>query len=438
MAPGSNTFMDPRPLWMRKALKRFFAHFPTLDKYLRHWYLVAVYWLVRERGFRFVTDPRVKLLNPWEWAEIPAEKGEWFFGYYDKTPWPSEMTRLLTHILRKPSARTVEIAVIDREQHSCTIIGHSRAWNFQQGSMTGWLPDGRVIFNDVENDLLVARIVTTGGKCEAVIPYPVQTVHPSGREALGLNYRRLYRLRRDYGYAVPVKNFSPDQAVDKDGIWHIDLQSGKGELMLTLAELLNRHPVGQVNPALTKVNHFMVSPSGKRCAFMHRWVVQTTRYSRLFVMDWNGEHLKLLLDSDLISHFFWRDEDTLICFCRAEGQRERYVHINTTSGAITSVGGGQLDPFDDGHPSYAPGGRWIVTDTYPDLKYQQQIVLLDTATNEVVRAGRFFHPLRFFSETRCDLHPRWSPDGKWISIDSGLSRKRGSYVVDVAKIVRGR
>ena len=48
--------------------------------------------------------------------------------------------------------------------------------------------------------------------------------------------------------------------------------------------------------------------------------------------------------------------------------------------------------------------------------------------------GKFLSPLKFNGYNRCDLHPRWSPDGKFISIDSTYAGSRKSYLINVSKI----
>jgi putative transposase len=38
-------------------------------------------------------------------------------------------------------------------------------------------------------------------------------------------------------------------------------------------------------------------------------------------------------------------------------------------------------------------------------------------------------------ENRCDLHPRWSPDGRQVCIDSAHEGERQMYIVDVSELV---
>jgi len=48
---------------------------------------------------------------------------------------------------------------------------------------------------------------------------------------------------------------------------------------------------------------------------------------------------------------------------------------------------------------------------------------------EVNVVARVFAPFKYDNDTRCDLHPRWSRDGKMVCFDSIFEGKRGLYAV---------
>ena len=79
--------------------------------------------------------------------------------------------------------------------------------------------------------------------------------------------------------------------------------------------------------------------------------------------------------------------------------------------------------------------RWILTDQYPDETRHRALILYHPATNRRIDIGRFYAPPELDGPTRCDLHPRWSRDGRSVCIDSVHEGTRGMYVADVSDIV---
>jgi Tol biopolymer transport system component len=93
----------------------------------------------------------------------------------------------------------------------------------------------------------------------------------------------------------------------------------------------------------------------------------------------------------------------------------------------------------NGHNTYLPGtdNRWIVNDTYPDKDRKQHPYLYDTKTGTRHPLGHFDSPKEYAGEWRCDLHPRNSPDGKCVVIDSTHEGKgRQMYLIDVSGVVK--
>ncbi|WP_459943248.1 TolB-like translocation protein [Deferrisoma palaeochoriense] len=305
--------------------------------------------------------------------------------------------------------------------------------------MLQWLPgqDDLVIFNDVEDRKLVAKVMNPfTGRNYRVLDAPVQSVSPDGRIALAINYKRLFRLRPEYGYAPDVENFAPDMELGEDGIWKMDLGSGRVELIISLHQLIAYRTRDDMAEAEHKVNHLVVSPSGDRFAFMHRWIGPKGKFSRLYTANCDGTELCLLADDRMVSHYAWKNRHQLLAWARKEPYGDHYFLFEDRSDRFEIIGEGMLDRFGDGHPSFSPDGRWIVTDTYPDRARMRSLLLFDTLGNRVILVGRFFAPWDFDGPTRCDLHPRWHPEGRSISVDSAHEGVRKSYIIDVEKVVK--
>jgi hypothetical protein len=368
----------------------------------------------------------------------PATAGEeCFYGYFGLQPWSGDGRRLLFHHWRARQPGRVGVRARDIATGAVQVIGESSAWNFQQGSLAQWIVRGGVdcaIFNDVVDGQLACRIVAPDG-AEWRQPWPVQALHPGGAEALSLNYRRLARIRPEYGYDVVVSNFSPEQAPEADGLWRVDLATGSATLAVTLADLARRQRRADMGSAEHEVNHAVYSPAGSRFVFMHRWIGPAGKFSRLYVANSDGSDLRLLLDHRMVSHYAWRDEQTLLVWARAPDRGDRYYLLDVTSGAREACCPGTLDRFGDGHPSYSPDGRWIVTDSYPDRGRMRRLLLCHPDAGVVIEAGAFHAPWRYDGAERCDLHPRWNRDGTLVSIDSAHEGTRWTYVVDVSRLV---
>ena len=417
---------------LERNLAKALDKFPQLKQTAKSAYQYLNYWYYGDRNFKLALHPQVSLLTPQKWAGCDQELTGLFFGYYDKSPWSPDGNQLVYHLIKDNS---VEIIICDRHKKSLIKLASSRTWSSQQGSMVQWLPEGNaVLFNDAVAGKLVTRIIDLATMQEQILPLPVQTLHPNGKKALSLNYKRLDRLRPEYGYNAPASNFSSDLAYSEDGIWQLDFDSQATELVVTLQQLIDKQPRPEMVDAQHKVNHIMYSPHGSRYVFMHRWLGKDGKYSRLYVAD--AQHnLTLLLDERMVSHYSWQDETHLVAWARTEQHGDRYYLINVETGAKQVIGQEVLDVFGDGHPSFSPDRRWLITDTYPDKARQQHLLLYELETGKVTEIASFLAPLKYSAAVRCDLHPRWSRDGNWISVDATYEGKRMSYLLDITKLV---
>lgn len=373
---------------------------------------------------------------------------EYFFGYYDKSPWDitdrymlcMRANDTLSDVSPKEKADIllIDTSLPERDKNRVKKIAETSSWNVQQSCMLQWLgPDfsSHILYNDYRDGKYVAVIKEIISGAERIVPAPVYTVSADGKTALTLDFSRLYNLRPGYGY-YNVKETTEGVALpDATAVWKIDLESGKVESLLTYKDFATFQPRSEMKESgsVHKVNHLMLSPSGKRCMVLYRWFVGQRKYTRIVTFDTEtGKDMYVLSDDDMVSHCFWKDDEHILAFeNKKDGGPGYYFMRDKTQEYIHCWS--QLS--NDGHPSYSPDRSLIVTDTYPDRARVAEIKIMD-GTDErkssVNVIAKVFAPFKYDNDTRCDLHPRWNYKGNKICFDSVFEGHRGLYVVDVS------
>jgi len=373
---------------------------------------------------------------------ITRGPGFHWFSYYDKLQFdPSGRYALgmavnFEHRSPKPDD-VIRLGMIDlQDGDRWSELGRSRAWNWQQGAMLQWLPGSKseVIWNDREGDQFVARILDVKTRRLRTLPGPVYALSPDARWAVAPDFRRLNDCRPGYGYAgIPDPNASV--AVPEDaGIWRMDLRTGKRQLILSFAQAARvPNPHGDWSGAKHWFNHLLVAPDGKRFIFLHRWrgpKEGTSFATRMFTADPDGGNLHVLDPHGRTSHFIWRDPRHVLAWAWHPSRGDKFYLYEDRSEKVEAIGPEVMTV--NGHCSYLPGGRWILNDTYPDQQRLQHLYVYDTRAGKRVELGSFLSPREYTGEWRCDLHPRFSPDGRWVSIDSPhAGHGRQIYLLDL-------
>jgi hypothetical protein len=365
-----------------------------------------------------------------------------FFGYYDKSPWDSSRRWMLgmesAFMDRAPAAGDpLVIGLIDMQRDGAwQPLAETHAWNWQQGCMLQWVDGGRagkIIFNDRRGDRFVSRRLDINTGRETVFDRPIYAVHPDGTTAVSLNFSRLHDQRPGYGYAGIADPWANDPEPRDDGLYALDLTTGKSRLILSIAQAAAWRRRDVFTGRMHRFNHVQFSRTGRRFACLHRWKTpeQEVGETRLLTLDVHGADLRCLADHGLVSHYDWRDDARVLAWAR-NGTGDHFFLFDEQDGSAQPVGPTVLTS--DGHCSFSPDQRWILTDTYPDATHHRQLALYHNATGERIEIGRFYAPPMEW-QIRCDLHPRWSPDGRRICIDSIHEGSRQMYVLDVSSIV---
>lgn len=375
-------------------------------------------------------------------------KHHWF-GYYDKLQFdPSGRLALCNEVdfeHRSPTGEDrIRVGMVDIGDGDKWIeLGESRAWNWQQGCMLQWLPGSpsEVIWNDRQGDRFVCHILDVKSGKRRTLPNPIYAVSPCGTWAVAPDFRRLNDTRPGYGYAGLPDPKRDVLAPEDAGIWKVDLKTGEQSLLLSFADLANLPQPGGFSPnAKHWFNHLLVAPDGKRFTFLHRWKGEAEGKSwktRMLTANADGTGLHLLIPSGKVSHFVWRDPSHILAYAGygPEAKEWQFQVFEDLTGKVEVIEG--MMPR-DGHCTYVPktDDQWILCDTYPDKERMQTPYLFHLPTKRLVPLGRFLLPKEYSGEWRCDTHPRSSPDGRSVSIDSPhADQGRQLHLIDISGIV---
>ncbi len=322
------------------------------------------------------------------------------------------------------------LGLVNLETHEFIPLTQTRAWNFQQGCMAHWLgtsPDSLIIYNDLRENRFVSVIMNVHTKEEIkTIPYPVSAVSPNGKEAISINFARLRITRTDYGYGGEGQDKKADiQFPNDDGLFLVNLASGDAKLIVSIADVKDYVPEVPED-GIEYFNHTLFSKDGTKVF----WLARATpkRNTTSFTVTKNGTNLQRCFpDGWGGSHFDWLSDNELMI--TAKYNAGQYAHILFTIGNndYKRLGKGLLDY--DGHGTFSPDKKWMITDTYPSENREQKIYLMDMKTECVFPIARFIQPKEYTKGWRCDIHCRWSPDGNMVGFNSTHSGSRQVYIL---------
>ena len=381
---------------------------------------------------------------------IPLTRGYYyhFFGYYDKSNWDRE-GRYLLSLRTAPFKRYMQpedlavVGVLDtRRDYRFRPVSQTTAWNWQQGTQAAWLDsieDGLFLIHNVRTKSGYASAMVHAERPgeERLLPLPIYAVTRDSRHALCLNFKRLRYTHSTIGYAAPsVKE--PDLHPEDDGLYLMDIPNGNSRLVISLDALFRLEHDPTMDGACHWVTHVNPNPSGTRVAFLHRFKSQRgqqhTHKSRLVTADLDGSNTMVLQSDEppwreqyYLSHPQWFGDDHVMVWNSA---LRRFQLHRDGSKECRGIGEGVLD--ENGHFSQCPANPdWMISDTYPG-KSGHPLFLYQLSTERRVPVALFHQDPEIGEDTRCDLHPRWSRDGKAVCVDSSIAKDRQMYVVDLS------
>ena len=417
--------MKRRLKLLENKVAKFLNRYPFIKDILRN-----VRHAIYKPKFKFQI-PEGLILQPVE----SAENEQSFFGYYTNLNANSKGEFIYHKTLEKeripPAGSKSTISLFDVVSGKSTNIAETSAWNWQQGSMLQWFDEGnrKIIFNDFDTNenKYITRIVDVDKQSNyRVFDQAYYTFSNTRGKLFSLNFDRLMKYRPEYGYNCKGNIELPEEEVD--GIWEIDVETGDSQLIIPLSKL--RNIAGSDVGPLQWVNHIQLNRSGSKFIFLNRWFVSDYKFrSRLMLFDLESQELKMLFESDNISHFDWSSEDEIIIWAEVDGEGQSYKKYDLNQRKFLEIGKKYL--YGDGHPSLSRDNEVILSDTYPDKSRLSTLILYHHKSDNYQELGKFYQPLKFNEEMRCDLHPRWSGFNDYITFDSAHSGKRELYLLNI-------
>lgn len=387
---------------------------------------------VEKRKGIIVTFPEIS-----EPIQITGGEYEHFFAsYYGINSWSKSqryVTVLQTDIKHKlPDENDpATLGLVDLTTNEFIPLALTRAWNFQEGCMAYWLgssPDSLIIYNDYRDGKYVSVILNVHTKEEVkTFQHPVSAVTDDGTKAVSINFSRLRITRQDYGYGGEGQDARADVKLPADdGIFLMDLETGNAELIVSIEQVKDMIPPVPEN-GIEYFCHTRFSKNGTKIFWLARAIPQ--RNTTAFTVNRDGTNLlRCFPDGWDGSHFDWLNDEELMVTANYEAKQ--YAHVLFTIGKqdYKRLGNGLLDY--DGHGTFSPDGKWMITDTYPSSGMREQkLYLMDMETEAVLPIGRFHQPAEYKNDWRCDLHCRWSTKGDMIGFNATHTGSRQVYIV---------
>lgn len=347
-----------------------------------------------------------------------------FFGYIGHAgniPWNASeryMLALRTPLQdRLPGADdAADVVLLDsNENYAVTVVDQTHAWNPQQGTMFYWnpkAPETQFFFNDRDRESGEVFTVLYDLKRRRRVrefrfagsPVANSGVAQRGGQFLAINYARLSRLRPVTGYAEATDWTSGIAAPEDDGLFVVDVDSGKRRLLASYARLRDELPESLStagDPALF-INHTLWSRDDSRIYFYLRanFKSRQPRVDVPLTVDLAGN---LTRHRYIGGHPEWANGKTLI-----GSAEDRQVLYDVDQRRI--VGGlGEADTFPNpgGDIALAPDGRLFVNGSSSKRPPQNVYTFLHRGTGKVVRTTPFSRGRWISGALRVDPAPCW-------------------------------
>jgi hypothetical protein len=365
-----------------------------------------------------------------------------FFGYIGQCrtiPWNADGRYVLAleidRIDRLPTPEEFATVILVDTANGNKIIrlDKSHAWNPQQGTMFYWnpaKPATQFFFND--RDIKTGKVFTVLydiEKKERVREYkfddtPVGNggVAADGSAFLAINYGRLARLRLVTGYQEALDWSSDEIAPENDGIFVVDIKTGKKRLLVSyrrLEQKIKEHDSDFAHSGLF-INHTLWNRQSNRVYFFARagWDGKGKRTNIPFTVNIDGSGLTLH-KKHIGGHPEWDEGNILI---GREGARQ-ILYDPEKQNIVGQIGTPQMFPVPEGDISLSPDGNWFVNGYKPGGKSGKTYYAVYRRSDGAFVRSEGVDNGGYSGNIRIDPAPRWNRTNDAILIP-GIAKNK--------------
>jgi len=376
-----------------------------------------------------------------------------FFGYIGQSktiPWNLSEKRILAlrtnfldHLPDGNEPAGVVLVNLDKPEgdyYKVEKVDQSLGWNPQQGTMYYWNPDNQAsqfFFND--RDPKTGKVFTVlfdidkGKRIQEYrfddTPVGNSGVCPVGKSFLAINYARMARLRPVTGYKGATDWTEGVAAPGNDGIFIVDIKSGKKKLLVSFAQLeteLKKKGLDTEGGALF-INHTLWNRDGRIIYF----------YARA---GWNGSSEKrtnvpCTINSDgtglYVGHQFIGGHPEWGIGTRIMGsfEEKQVIYDVLQRKIVGTIGTPEALPDPEGDISLSPSGEWLANGFGEGTKNFYTIISLNDGKwvrTEGVSKGEYS------GDIRIDPAPCWNRQNNQILV-SGITENgtRQLFIVSI-------
>jgi hypothetical protein len=387
--------------------------------------------------------------------QLTAGQKHHFFGYIGQCqtiPWNEDGRYVLgleidkiDHFPRPEEYATV--IIVDTENSNKMIpLDVCYAWNPQQGTMFYWnplKPKTQFFFND--RDIKTGKVFTVLYDIEKKArvreykfddtPVGNSGVAADGSAFLAINYGRLARLRPVTGYPGALDWSKDAAAPDKDGLFIVDIKTGKKRLLVSYRQLdkeINEYDPDYDPGSGLFINHTLWNRQSNRVYFFARagWHGNTgKRVDIPFTINSDGSNLTLH-KKHIGGHPEWSEGNILI---GREGDRQ-ILYDPEKKRIVGPIGTSEMFPRPEGDIALSPDGNWLVNgyklSNESDKNYYAVYCRSDGSfvRSEGIDKGEYR------GDIRIDPAPQWNRNSDAILIPGiAENRTRQMFILRVIK-----